>query len=271
MPRVAKRGKKSGSAVRKWSARMRKSGSSTRKTVQRGSVGSNYPKKVYEYLPVRTLANQYAPLVSMAPVPKRRQFTLKYAEGGPTMSGMAVGTAGVGGTEIAFALNALFDPNITLTGHQPYYFDQLVACGYQRYRVDYVSIKVRAFTPNASDTGLAVQCDAWNGSAGTLTGVSWNTINERPGTHYLTPGLTSGEQCLVLERIPIWELQGMTKLEYQSDVATYAAAVTANPSRGPYLRIAAVNTSGSNAGTCDATVELTFHGEFFDPQLVAPS
>lgn len=272
MPKVYRRAK-ARQPVRKWSGRTRFTSSkkTAKMNVQSGRIGSTKPKALYPFIGIRNLLNQYAPMSSLAPVPQRKAFSLRYAEGGPTLTGLAVGTAGVGGTEIVWALNGLFDPNISGTGHQPFYFDQLVNCGYQRYKVESVSIKVRAMSPNASDTGLQVQIDAWTGAFGTLAGVSWNTANERPQNWYLTPQLTAGEQTLVLERIPIHAIQGMTKMELDANTSDFTALVTANPARSPYLRIAAINTSGSNSGTVDATVELTFHGYFFDRQLVAAS
>jgi len=264
MPRKT-RAKKGTMSRRKWSGKARfATASSVRR---RNAYGSKKTDKLYVVDPVRTMYNQYAPLLSLAPVPPRKPFVLRYAESGPTHTALAVGVAGVGGTEIVYALNALFDPNISGAGHQPFYYDQMVACGYQRYRVDYVSIKIRAMSPNNPDVGLQVQLDAWNGAAGTLTGISWNTANERPQNWYLAPGTTIGYKDLNLEKISIAKLQGMTTRELQTNVEDYTAVVTANPARSPYLRLAAINTSGSNAGTIDCTVELTFFGQFFDRQL----
>jgi len=267
MPRkkAAKKGK--GTMVRKWSGKTRFSASNAR---PRTVTGSKTTKRLYVTDPVRRTDNQYAPLLSLVPVPQRKSFVLRYAESGPTHTGLAVGVAGVGGTEIAYALNALFDPNISGVGHQPFYYDQMVNCGYQRYRVDRVSIKIRAIGPTNTNTGLQVQIDAWNGAAGTLTGISWNTANERPQNWWLQPGTTIGVKELELERLPIHMLQGMTANEYYN-AESYSAAVTANPARGPYLRLAAMNQAGDNAGEIDCTVELTFFGEFFDRQLPSAS
>lgn len=63
------------------------------------------------------------------------------------------GTLGVVGC-YQFRLNSIFDPDLTGTGHQPYYRDQLVAMGYEYYAVYACTVTLRAsvnaVSPNAT-------------------------------------------------------------------------------------------------------------------------
>jgi len=259
MPRRAsKKGKKS-SRKRPW----------TKKRTIKNSFSSK--KKDFSFTGGQgSIVNTLGPIRQLKGVPRRKYFELRYAEALPP-AGISVGTAGICGTEILYGLNSLFDPNQSGTGHQPYYYDQMVGCGYQRYRVDTVSIKVRAANANESATGLMVQLDGWNGATGALTGATWNYCKERPGTDFIIPNqATTGSKEWVLEDVPLHVLQGMTKHEYDQ-VESYSAVVSASPARVPYLRIAACNFDGSNSGTIYGTVELIFKGHFMDPQVVAQS
>ncbi|UAU47000.1 Cap [Chicken proventriculitis-associated circular virus 4] len=60
--------------------------------------------------------------------PRMLKTTLKYAEN------INILNAAAGGSLQTFSCNSLYDPNITGTGHQPMYFDQLIAL-YDHYCV----------------------------------------------------------------------------------------------------------------------------------------
>lgn len=79
--------------------------------------------------------------------PKRLTFTHKYADTTAVSS-----TAGAINKYI-WSTNSLFDPNVTSTGHQPAYFDQLVAL-YDHYIVIGSRIKFTVTPYTASATGF---------------------------------------------------------------------------------------------------------------------
>lgn len=78
--------------------------------------------------------------------PKKMCMTHKYVEVASLTS-----TTGVMGKYL-FACNNMYDPNYTITGHQPLYRDQCAAL-YQHYCVIGSKIKVKAINA-ASNTGL---------------------------------------------------------------------------------------------------------------------
>lgn len=79
-------------------------------------------------------------------LPLRLENTLRYAD-------VVSLVTGAGGNQThLFSCNGLYDPNITGIGHQPLYFDQLVAL-YKHYTV--LSSKIKITAINNSDIGHA--------------------------------------------------------------------------------------------------------------------
>ena len=90
---------------------------------------------------------------SMNPFPPSMICDLQYVDYG-TVSATAATTST--GAEYAFRLNSLFDPNLTGSGHQPRYFDQLTNI-YQLYRVYKCSFQVEFYKPSSSTMYCAGQ------------------------------------------------------------------------------------------------------------------
>lgn len=266
MPKFStKKGKKSGKRRLKYPA-VRKAAEQRLAKYIRKTHGC-----MYSYENKNHILNGMGGWKGQIAVPRTKAFCLRYADNGNCVSGLGGGAAGICGAEQTYILGSLFDPNLTITGHQPYYFDQLTNCGYEHYRVDYCQFKITALNPSTAFATLIAQVDAWNGSAGALAGVSWNTAMERPQTVMIKPEFPSNAtQTYVSEWIPLWAVQGVSQKEYQSN-PEYAALVTASPAKSPYLRLACCSPDGNNSSTMYVLVELIFKGVFYDPQIVAPS
>ena len=87
---------------------------------------------------------------SMNPFPPSMICDLLYVDSGTVSSTAATASTG---SEYAFRLNSLFDPNITAAGHQPRYFDQLTNI-YQLYRVYKCSFEVQFLQAIVNDDVL---------------------------------------------------------------------------------------------------------------------
>lgn len=265
MPRIAKKSYKKKKIAKKGTLKRYKSSSVTRRTFK------DETSLMFPYDHKNHVSNVLGAFRGQTTLPHRKHFCDHYADNTYALTPLTVGAAGVGGTEAIFSLNSLFDPNVSGVGHQPYNFDQLVACGYDRYRVDQVCFKITGLNPNSASTSLIAQIDAYDGSGDTLTGISWNTAKERPQTWEIKPEFSSnGKMELVVPWMNIWDLQGMTKREYQNS-ESYSAKYNATPNRGPTLRIAAFDATGNNAGTIYVLVEMWFKGFHMDQLMVIPS
>jgi len=83
--------------------------------------------------------------------PKRMVITHKYTEV------LAMGASSGAFTKYQFSCNGMYDPNISGTGHQPMYFDQMAAL-YNHYTVIGSKINIK-FTPSiANQEGMYVGC-----------------------------------------------------------------------------------------------------------------
>lgn len=80
--------------------------------------------------------------------PKQLQITHRYVDQFSLTSN--VGTVG----SYFLSCNGMFDPNVSGTGHQPLYFDQMTAL-YDQYCVIGSSIKVTMFPSTGSTSGVA--------------------------------------------------------------------------------------------------------------------
>lgn len=101
--------------------------------------------------------------------PKKLMMTHKYAE-----VVTLINTSGAFNSYV-FSANSIFDPNVTSTGHQPMYFDQLTAL-YNHYVV--VGSKCKfTFTPSAV-TSNTIRVAATIDDGGALTATSLDTTAE---------------------------------------------------------------------------------------------
>ncbi len=166
------------------------------------------------------------------------------------------------GNENSFRLNSLYDPDYTGTGHQPYGYDQITPF-YSRYMVDEVNVRITFFDPQGDGIYCGVFIKNYDDTA-TLVNSSVPQSVERPQC-WVRPLSNTGSQKIVFERrIKIWELFGLTRVQYEAAWPTLAALVTTNPSVAPYLSVAVADVNASSpALTCKCTVEMDFYATFF--------
>lgn len=160
------------------------------------------------------------------------------------------------GTEVAFRLNSLYDPDFTGTGHQPLGFDQLTPI-YKVYRVYKVECQVRI-----------------TGKFG--SGVTFCAVNVRPGqASYQIGGLKKGDEILEQPSNTLmdgainqtWsstyyiaDIDGVTRQRVTTD-DQYCAQVGTNPVLGPYLSVACGTWDEPAAATngCYVVVSFVYH------------
>ena len=113
--------------------------------------------------PVKRIPRQLATVNLGKAFPMKIQITHRY-------SALLTVTSTAGAvTTYKFACNGLYDPDLTSSGHQPYYFDQMAAL-YNHYTVLTSSITVSAVpttaTQNSMICALAYNDDTTVGNAG---------------------------------------------------------------------------------------------------------
>jgi hypothetical protein len=190
------------------------------------------------------------------PFPPSVRKQLRYCENYQ----LAVGTAGICGTEVTLALNSLYDPNLSGTGHQPYGFDQMAAL-YTKYRVDSVNVKVEFTTPGST----ADQCCivAFEGIAQqSTTGTSIDQVCERPNVFNAHLSSSGRRLAVITKSFNLWQLVGISQVKYTAEDG-YAAACTASPSNIPVCRINVCNYSTAAAAASSCLLTLTFNAIFY--------
>lgn len=136
--------------------------SSSRMRKRSGSLYATEPSSqlVASTKRARNLVRRREVNVGKTPIPRQLRNTLKYCQ----IVTITVNASGIGSTVLS--CNGLYDPNITGAGHQPLYYDQMVAL-YNHYRVTASRLEVQ-FIPQSSQTfmGYIVQDDDTSLNAG---------------------------------------------------------------------------------------------------------
>jgi len=201
----------------------------------------------------------------LTPFPASWKCRLKYS----TQITLSVGSTGLMGTEWVARLNSLFDPDFTYTGHQPYGYDQLAAI-YGQYIVRGVTVDLQFTDPTieALVIGAAVQPSA---ASSTVSGKDPYVIAEQEfgAVEYVN---TSGSQKAHLFRhFDLAKVEGVTPSQYSNQLSVYGAAVTANPTLSPWLRVAVSDLNGGSSGQIRCMFSLIFDAEFYRRNVLSTS
>ncbi len=166
------------------------------------------------------------------------------------------------------AINSLFDPNNTGTGHQPYGFDQLATL-YAKYRVDRVRIELLFTTPGAS-ADMCCVAEIEPVASLSTTAATIDEVCER--SNVLHEHLSSSGQrtARITKDITMWELLGVSQAKYISEGA-YSAVVGANPSSLSLLRLNVCSYSGAGGQAASLQCILYFESHFYDRTTLAQS
>jgi len=162
-----------------------------------------------------------------------------------------------------FCLNGLYDPNLTSTGHQPMYFDQLMGL-YNHYFVTNSKITVTYTAPEGNTATMSV-C-LWQNDDATITPSDFSSVCEQ--SKALTDVIGSGGDSQ-RKRIMYWSAaktfgpnKGMSLLRGNS---------TSNPTEISCAVITAVPSDGTSTATVTISVLIEFTTEFIELKDIAGS
>lgn len=221
-------------------------------------------RSVFDGIPATEAADQYAS--PLAAFPSHRIMCFKYCEDVFVSSLTATPNHG---NQYQFALNSLFDPNITGTGHQPYNYDQ-IANVYRKYRVYECDIQLVFYFPNSTTMSVAVQC-VNSQDNNTLTATTPAEAAERTGCKWaiVTPG--GNNTITYQDTVKIWDLEGMSYNEWLADDA-FAANYNGNPAAIPKINFAAADSNAPvSASTITCRVQLVYKARMYEPLTVGQS
>lgn len=186
-----------------------------------------------------------------SPLPVKFHAKLRYSE----CYSLAVGTAGVTGTQQLMFLNSAYDPNNTGGGHSSMGLDELMAL-YTRYKVNRVKVTLIWSNIGASGEVVVLYKINPNGSATTLTGMTIDLATELPSvsTAYLS---STGNQRIVEQNfwVDIPKVLGLSASAYEDE--SFYNTSTGSPLRtvNLYLGVCSPNGTSGTAVTCQVIIE----------------
>lgn len=173
------------------------------------------------------------------------------------------------GNEQSFALNDLFDPDITGAGHQPYGYDQIAQL-YKKYRVFQCDVLLFFYFPTASTQSVCVQ-PANSQDTLTLTGAFIDAASERNGVSWSPIDPNSHTTIHYEDSIKIWQLEGMDYKQWLADDA-FCANIGASPAALSKIRCALADANAPTSATAiTVRAELIYHVRLYEPQTQTQS
>lgn len=199
------------------------------------------------------------------PFPPSQVVKMKYTE----TRVLTTGTSGIYGTEYAFRLNSIFDPNFTGTGHQPYGHDQM-ALLYNKYKVIGVYIDLEFTSPTSGGVVCAAMIRQANDTFSS-TGAATDSIAEKTMAHTETLNQYGKGKIRFRQYMPMHEIIGVTKEQFRSSIDdTYTAAFGSNPV-SPLLVINCCSVGSGAGDSVSCRVNLTYYTQCYDRLIQAQS
>lgn len=165
-----------------------------------------------------------------------------------------------------FALNGLYDPNITGTGHQPMYYDQIMAL-YNHYHVLGTKMTIKVLPDDANTTPSKVVL--WQNdnnalaASSTIDSLSESQVNQ---SGIIGSGAAQEPMTLTL----FWS----AKKTFGGDILANGdlqGGVGSNPAELSYGCISLQSMDGATVVSCYITVKLEFITVFDEFKELSPS
>lgn len=193
------------------------------------------------------------------PFPPSQVVKFTYTQTVPLTSG----TGGIYGTEQAYRLNSLYDPDLTGVGHQPYGHDQM-ALIYRQYKVVGVNIKINWTAPDAQGM-LCAACITNPNDTYSTSGKGADDLAEKPMCHVKSISNSGSQKMEWRQYMPMSELVGVTKSQFRNSTGTpYCALFGTNPSDMPLLRLNVANLYGNAGQKVYARTTITYYTQVFE-------
>jgi hypothetical protein len=192
-------------------------------------------------------------------LPRNLELTLDYA-------GYVTLSPGASYGEQIFSGNGLYDPDITGTGLQPMYFDQLMAM-YSKYCVISSKLEVQAWNANASSATMAaigVYCNTEVGASATFN----NAISQPRTKWRALANATGGTVIPIVDSNSTANMFGKRFVVDEDDLHGTSST---NPSSQFYWHIFAADPDGSSNVVADITFRIQYRVRFLERRLLALS
>lgn len=173
---------------------------------------------------------------------------------------------GAGGSlsNYQFSCNSLYDPNVSSTGHQPLYFDQLTPI-YNRYLVIGAKFHVRFIPKTAAQLPMRIALFVDDDTSQTITSFE-NAIENQKCTYALIPAGSTVPINLTMK----WS----AKRQYGGSLmanTNIAGTTTLSPTEQTYFKLYWQNLDGTTNVQLYAEVKVEYIAVWFDRRELASS
>lgn len=198
----------------------------------------------------RTVGTRRVPRLIPLGIPRYRFAKLSYCD---------VNTATVAATSYTGwgYQSSLFDPYVSVGGHQPMFFDQYAAM-YRRYTVMGIAYSLEAVTDQSTNGPLFVTITPSSVGA---SSTSISIARERAGTKEVV--VSHGYKGRVKGYVSVAKVLGVDRRKLLTD-DQYSALISANPVQLAYLTFQVFNQTAANI-TIYLSVRMTYYCRFYDP------
>lgn len=224
-----------------------------------------YVRKTYKSKAARGTSSLFKSFNSNDPFRPRMNVKLTYTQVFTLISS----TGGVFGSQQVFALNSLYDPDITGGGHQPYGYDSMSTL-YERYKVNGVLVDITAVDPDNASATIGVMLITPS-STDSLAGLAIQTVKEKPMCVTRTVVDSGSQKTRLKTYIPMHTAFGWTRDQFHGDMENTTAPINNNPGSIPKLNLAVANNRGNSGYSLVCEVKLTYFATFYERKVLSQS
>lgn len=173
----------------------------------------------------------------------------------------------------SFRLNSIYDPDLTGTGAQPRYYDQLLSATgpYLRYRVLGAKVKVTFVNDNSSSGAIGyVGIYARDSTAAAISSTDLTALSELQNAKYAVLGNYNSNAGIIkmVQHYTIAKLMGVTDIADNEDAE---AAYNGNPTDSVLLDVYYYPMDGTTTTSIYAIVDIDYIVQLMDLNTVAAS
>lgn len=174
---------------------------------------------------------------------------------------------GLTGSEYAWRLNSLYDPDFTGVGHQPLGFDQMVLFynNYTVYKVN-MTVKIMHSTGTAPCIVFGTKNSQSNYTPGSQTPAD---VAEKNG-YMCMKAKGDNDEMSYSKEVWVADVDGIPRSQIYNDL-TYQGSATTSPIRTPYFGVACGTIDANPPASCYVWVCLEFSTVWTNPKVLAQS
>jgi len=168
----------------------------------------------------------------------------------------------------SWALNSLFDPDQTGSGHQPYQYDQLTGI-YKKYMVYKAKVDLVFSNPTADD--LIVAYSVRTANLAGINGSSIASIGERRNTKSFAMVNTGNQKKSISFFVDMATSFAQPNVLFKANEDKFAAAYNANPTNILFLEVATACTTALGTTGVNVQLRITYYARLYDYYTQAQS